>query len=134
MNDVLADLLGLRNIVPLTLGRVGEIEPCSAPDFAALIAERLNTRVQYTGGCEIKKVMVIGGGGFKREYLDAALEQGADAFVSGDLRHDAIRYSGELCLFDATHYATEAPAMKRLCERLPIEAVFIEDKPVIGIL
>ncbi len=130
VNDVLAGILGLRSIVPLALGRVGEIKPCSAPEFASFIAKKLDTHVQYIGDREIRKVMVVGGSGFRREYIDIALEHGADALVSGELRHDAIRYAGELCLFDATHYATEAPAMKKLCERLPIESFFIEDKPV----
>ena len=133
VNDVLAGILGLRNIVPLEWGRAGEIKPCIAQEFASFIAKKLDTHVQYIGDREIRKVMVIGGSGFRREYIDIALEHGADALVSGELRHDAIRYAGELCLFDATHYATEAPAMKRLCERLPIEAVFIEDKPVVKV-
>lgn len=132
VNDILAEMLGLRNIVPLAPGRVGEIKPCDASEFASFIAKKLDTHVQYAGNKEIRKVMVLGGSGFRREYIDIALEHGADALVSGELRHDAIRYAGELCLFDATHYATEAPAMKRLCERLPIESVFIEDKPVIS--
>ncbi len=131
VNDVLAELLGLNNLTPLALGRIGEIKPMTAPEFASYITKRLDTHVQYTGNSEISKVMVVGGSGFRREYIDIALENGADALVSGELRHDALRYAGELCLFDATHYATEAPAMKRLCERLPVEAVFIEDKPVI---
>jgi len=134
VNDVLADILGLDNIEPLELGRVGEIEPCSASEFASLIAKKLDTHVQYTGDGEIKKVMVIGGSGFQREYIDTALEHCADALVSGELRHDALRYAGELCLFDATHYATEAPAMRRLCERLPVESIFIEDKPAVKVL
>lgn len=133
VNDVLAGILGLRSIVPLDWGRIGEIEPCIAPEFAAFISKRLDTHVQYAGEGEIRKVMVIGGSGFRREYIDLALEHGADALVSGELRHDAIRYAGELCQFDATHYATEAPAMKRLCERLPIESVFIEDKPAVKV-
>lgn len=134
VNDVLADILGLDNIEHLELGRVGEIEPCSTPEFASLIATKLDTHVQYTGDGEIKKVMVVGGSGFRREYIDTALEHGANALVSGELRHDALRYAGELCLFDAAHYATEAPAMRRLCERLPIESVFIEDRPHIGVI
>jgi putative NIF3 family GTP cyclohydrolase 1 type 2 len=133
VNDILAEMLGLSNIVSLALGRVGEIKPCSASEFASFIAKMLDTPVQYTGDREIRKVMVIGGSGFRREYIDIALEYGADALVSGELRHDAIRYAGELCLFDATHYATEAPAMKKLCERLPVESVFIEDKPVVKV-
>lgn len=133
VNDVLAEILGLRNVVPLALGRVGEIKPCSAPEFASFIAKKLDTHVQFIGDNEIKKVMVVGGSGFRREYIDIALEYGADALVSGEMRHDALRYAGELCLFDATHYATEAPAMKRLCERLPVESVFIEDKPEVRV-
>jgi len=134
VNDVLAELLGLSNVTPLALGRIGEIEPMSAKDFAAFVSKKLDTHVQYAGNSEIRKVMVVGGSGFCREYIDLALENGANALVSGELRHDAIRYAGELCLFDATHYATEAPAMKRLCGRLSVESVFIEDKPVVRVL
>ena len=134
VNDVLAELMELNNITPIALGRVGDIKPCSAPEFASFIAKKLDTHVQYAGNRKIRKVMVVGGSGFRREYIDTALEHGADALVSGELRHDALRYAGELCLFDATHYATEAPAMKRLCGRLPIESVFIDDKPMMRIL
>ncbi|NJD77368.1 MAG: Nif3-like dinuclear metal center hexameric protein [Candidatus Methanoperedens sp.] len=128
VNDVLARILGLHAIEHLTLGRLGKIKPCSAPEFASFVARKLDTHVQYAGEGEIEKIMVVGGSGFRREYLETAIAHGADALVSGELRHDALRYSGELCLFDATHYATEAPAMKNLCGRLPVESVFIEDK------
>ncbi len=128
VNDVLASLLGLEHIQLLPLGRVGVIEPISCAGFASFIAKKLDTHVQYAGDAEISKVMVVGGSGFRREYIDLALEYGAHALVSGELRHDALRYAGELCLFDATHYATEAAAMERLCARLPIESVYIEDK------
>ncbi len=134
VNDVLAELLGLKNVSPLAPGRIGEIEPMRSKELAAFISEKLDTHVQYIGDSEISKVMVIGGSGFRREYIDIALENGADALVSGELRHDALRYAGELCLFDATHYATEAPAMSRLCGRLPVESVFIEDKPAVRLL
>jgi len=133
VNDVLAGLLGLKNIIPLPLGRIGEIEPMQAPGFASFLAKKLNTHVQYLGDGGIRKVMVIGGSGFRREYIDIAIENGADALVSGEMRHDAIRYADGLCLFDATHYATEAPAMRKLCNRLPAESVFIEDKPPVRI-
>lgn len=129
VNDVLVELLGLRNITAHGMGRIGEIEPLNAKDLAVLISKKLNTHVQYVGDCEIRKVMVIGGSGFRREYIDIAVENGADALISGELRHDAIRYAADLCLFDASHYATEAPAMKRLCERLPVKSIYIEDKP-----
>ncbi len=113
------------------MGRIGEIEPMKAPAFAAFIAKKLDTHVQYKEDGQIKKVMVVGGSGFRREYIDIAFENEVDALVSGEMRHDAIRYAQGLCLFDATHYATEAPAMRKLCERLPEGSVFIEDKPKI---
>ena len=133
VNDVLAELLGLRNITVRGMGRIGEIDPLNAKELAVLISKKLNTHVQYVGDSELRKIMVIGGSGFRREYIDIAFENGADALISGELRHDAIRYAGDLCLFDASHYATEAPAMKRLCERLPVKSKFIEDKPSVMI-
>lgn len=129
VNDVLAELLGLSNVAPLSIGKIGEIKPVQTHEFAHFIGNKLGTHVQYKGDCMIRKVMVIGGSGFRREYMDAALENGADALVSGEMRHDAVRYADDLALFDATHYATEAPAMRKLCERLPVESVFIEDRP-----
>jgi len=131
INDVLAELLGLNNIVPLTLGRIGEIRPIEVSEFASFVARKLDTNVQYKGQGEIKKIMVIGGSGFRREYIDIAIKNNVDALVSAELRHDAVRYADELCLIDATHYATEAPAMRKLCKRLPVESIFIEDKPEI---
>jgi len=129
VNDVLAELLGLRNIATHGMGRIGEIEHLNAKDLAVVISKKLNTHVQYVGDSKIRKVMVIGGSGFRREYIDIAIENGADALISGEWRHDAIRYAGDLCLFDASHYATEAPAMKQLCNRLPVKSIFIDDKP-----
>ena len=134
VNDVLAELLELTNITNLEMGRLGEIEPMDAQEFASFVSEKLHTHVQFIGDSEIRKVMVVGGSGLRREYIDKAIEHGADALVSGELRHDAIRYAGKLCLFDATHYATEAPAMKNLCKRLPEDTVFIEDKPDVRVL
>lgn len=131
VNDVLAELLGLRNIAAHGMGRIGEIEPLKAKELAVLISDKLKTHVQYFGDSEIRKVMVIGGSGFRREYIDIAIENGADALISGELRHDAIRYAGDLCLFDASHYATEAPAMKQLCNRMPVKSIFIDDKPAV---
>ncbi|CAG0962479.1 MAG: Nif3-like dinuclear metal center hexameric protein [Candidatus Methanoperedens sp.] len=129
VNDVLAELLGLKNSLPLPPGRIGEIEPMKAPAFAAFISKKLDTHVQYKGNGMIKKIMVVGGSGFRREYIDIAIENCVDALVSGEMRHDALRYADGLCLFDATHYATEAPAMRKLCDRLPVESSYIEDKP-----
>ena len=133
VNDILAELIDLNHIIHLPLGRIGEIQPMKSHEFACFVAKKLDTHVLYKGDGDIKKVMVVGGSGFRREYIDVAIKNCVDAFVSGEMRHDAQRYADGLCLFDATHYATEAPSMRKMCERLPVESFFIEDKPDIRV-
>jgi dinuclear metal center YbgI/SA1388 family protein len=126
VNDVLARLVGLHNIEPFGLGRMGTIDPVSTLDFVKHVAQKLGTHVQFTGKGTIEKVAVIGGSGF--EATEEAIAAGADALLSAELKHDAIRCAeGRLSLIDATHYATEAPAMQILAQRLGGE--FIDDRP-----
>ena len=139
VNDVLADRLGLVNIVKLELGRIGEIPACSTDTFAKHVSKSLNTHVQYVGDRDdISRVMVIGGSGFRAEYLDIAQENDVDAFVSGELKHDVIRARGNISLIDATHYATENPAMEHLCGRLldmlETDVEFIDHNPFINVM
>ena len=139
VNDVLADRLGLANITELELGRIGEIPTCSTDTFSKHVSKSLNTHVQYVGDKEnISRVMVIGGSGFRAEYLDIARENEVDAFVSGELKHDVIRARGDISLIDATHYATENPAMEHLCGRLldllDIDVEFIDHNPFINVM
>jgi len=131
INDVLAARLGLRNIETAEIGRIGEIEPCSSAELAACVSECLQTPVMYAGEREdIRRVMVIGGSGFRSEFLEIARENKIDAFVSSEFKHEVLRAYGDLCLIDATHYATENPGMEALCFRLRelpgIEVEFIE--------
>ncbi len=67
VNDVLAELLELTNIKHLELGRLGELEPMDAREFASFVSEKLQTHIQFIGDSMIKKVMVVGGSGFCRE-------------------------------------------------------------------
>ena len=126
VNDVLAQLLGLYDIEPFGIGRIGTIRPVSTSDFVKHVAQKLNTHVQFVGTRVIKKVAVIGGSGF--DATDQAIAAGADALLSAELSHAAIRRAeGHLSLIDATHYATEVPAMKVLAQRLGGD--FIDDIP-----
>ncbi len=131
VNDVLAARLRLRNVEEAGMGRIGEVYPCSSAEMAARVSECLKTPVMYAGEKEeIRRVMVYGGSGFRNEYLQIARERGAEAFVSSELKHEVLRSNGDLCLIDATHYATENPGMEALClrlrELLDIEVEFIE--------
>lgn len=131
INDILAVRLGLKNIRTSEIGRIGEIETCSSAELAAHVSDCLQTPVMYAGEKqEIIKVMVVGGSGFRDEFLEIARENGVDAFISSELKHDILRTHEDLCLIDATHYATENPGMEALCFRLRelpgIEVEFID--------
>jgi dinuclear metal center YbgI/SA1388 family protein len=131
INDVLAARLGLRNIETAEIGRIGEIEPCASAELASHVSETLKTPVIYAGEKEgIKRVMVVGGSGFSTEFLEIARANRVDAFISSELKHNILRAYGDLCLIDATHYATENPGMEALCSKLReisgLEVEFIE--------
>lgn len=126
VNDVLASLLGLTDVKTAGIGRIGTIPPVDTAALARFAADKLDTHTRYIGDHEISKVMVMGGSGFKSEFIEIALEAGADAMISGELRHEVLEYARDISLIDATHYATENPAMQKLTERLPVESVFID--------
>jgi dinuclear metal center YbgI/SA1388 family protein len=131
INDVLAVKLGLENLKIVEGGRIGEINSCSSSELAAHVSKVLQTPVMYAGEREnIKRVMVVGGSGFRTEFLETARENKVEAFVSSELKHDILRTYSQLCLIDATHYATENPGMEALCPRLReltgLEVEFIE--------
>lgn len=131
INDVLAARLGLKNIKTVEIGRIGEVEPCTSAELASRVSEALQTPVMYAGEKEgIRRVMVFGGSGFATEFLEIARANRVDAFISSELKHNILREFEDLCLIDATHYATENPGMEALCSRLReilgLEVEFIE--------
>lgn len=131
INFALAEKIGLKNIQSLDMGAIGEIEPLTSAELASHVSECLKTPVIYAGEKEeIRRIMVIGGSGFKSEFLEIARSYGMDAFVSSELKHEVLRMNPDLCLIDATHNATENPGMEALCPRLRnllcIEVEFID--------
>jgi len=134
VNDVLAELLGLSNVRTAGPGRIGNVAPTDTEKLAEFTARRLDTHVRYIGEHEIETVMVLGGSGLRSEYIEMALDVGADAFISAEMRHDVIPYARYISLIDATHYATENPAMLKLVERLPVESVFIDHRPQVHVI
>lgn len=129
VNDVLAEVLELEDVEELEPGRIGRTGYSTTSEFAEFAARQLNVPVRWLGERKIETVMVIGGSGLTGEFVNTAIVGGADILLSGEIRHDAIRKAHNLALIDATHYATEIPAMKRLCERLPVDTVFIDHVP-----
>jgi putative NIF3 family GTP cyclohydrolase 1 type 2 len=122
VNTALAELLGLRDIVPLPLGLVGT---CTLTH--AGIAERLGCPLQVWGELRsVNRLAIVGGSGFDPLLIEEARALGADAFLSAEMKHSVAR-SAPLPCIEATHYALEAPAMERLAARHNWH--YIEDKP-----
>jgi putative NIF3 family GTP cyclohydrolase 1 type 2 len=66
----------------------------------------------------IKTVAVCGGSG--SEFAPAARQQGADVYLSAEIKHNIAIWAREnnFCIIDGTHYATEKPAVALLVKRL----------------
>jgi putative NIF3 family GTP cyclohydrolase 1 type 2 len=74
------------------------------------------------------RLAVVGGSGFSPDLIDEAEAQGAGAFLSAELKHSVMRASG-IPLIESTHYATEAPGMRMLSQRMGW--TFLEDIPAL---
>lgn len=141
VNFVLADLLGLNNTYKLktesdaSVCRLGDISPVNAKDFSEMISNILCTTVKYAdAGNIIKKVAVCGGAGV--EFLFEAKANGADALVTGEIKHHEYLAAKEIgiSVFCAGHYETEYPVIdfvKKLIEKqFDIECVILkQSKP-----
>ena len=104
----------------VSLGRIGELEAAVSPwEFAQFVQERLQAGVRLVeGNRPVKRVAVCGGSGGDLAELAARL--GADALVTGDVKHDQLltAQSLGLTLVDGGHYATEAPVLPKLQRKL----------------
>lgn len=115
VNDLLAEILSLRGAVPFgegDLGRIGTLdEELSMEDFSYLLKGLLNCDgVKVADACiPVQRVAVVGGDG--KGYISAALELGADTFVSGRIGYNAMEEAQEMGinLIEAGHFFTEHP-------------------------
>jgi len=131
VNDALADLLSLQKVEPLgfygestpPMGRIGYLsDELDVEDFVKLVEERLHTRVRFTrGDSKINRVAVCGGAG--GDLLYPAIDAGADALVTAEIKHHMFlqAQSQHFILIDAGHFETEVPVVKKLCQFLTNE-------------
>lgn len=144
VNDVLAKALGLKRIKLLPGGenilRVGEIPSMSLTDFVKQVKKVLQIpAVTYVdGGKKVHKVAVCGGAG--ADFLDVALAEGCDTFVTADIKyHTAQRgaYMG-LNMIDGTHQGTERIAMEAMRQKFAklsgLETLLFEDELLMKVM
>lgn len=121
INDVLAEVCGLRDTVGEEFLRVGDLPaPMEARELQAYLSDRLGTVVRLMGraGQQVSRLGVSSGAGGDGWPLAKAL--GADAFLSGEIRHheglDCV--ANGLVALEGGHFATEAPGIFALANAL----------------
>ncbi len=130
VNDTLAEALGLTNIRPFenedNIGRIGDLpETMNPADFAVYVKEKLGITadVAYVGENPVKTVALIGGAG--SDYIADAVKAGADAYVTGEVKHHEWMAAQEMniTVVSAGHHATEdvvfAPLIAKFAEKFP---------------
>ena len=102
------------------MGVIGELkEEMPINLFLRYIKQRLCSNFRYGSGKgnNIKKVAVCGGSG--SELLTAAIANGADAFITADIKYHTFQDAeGKILLVDAGHYETEIHSLNAIKERL----------------
>jgi dinuclear metal center YbgI/SA1388 family protein len=121
VNDRLADLIGLSNCEKFGLpgemmGRIGRISPCDLPTFVSLVKDRLfSPFVQVIDGHrDVSKVALLGGSG--KDFLQAAVDSGADTYLTGEMNYNSLVDASSLGInvITAGHFYTEYPVLEVL--------------------
>lgn len=129
VSRVLAERLGLKNLrilQPATddpylygAGMVGEFENAMEEvDFLQLVANIISSPcLKHTAltGRKIKKVALCGGSG--SPFMDDAIRQKADAYLTADIKyHDFFIPEGRMLMVDGGHFETEQFTKELICE------------------
>lgn len=133
VNDILAELLGLENVIPFgpegeEMGRIGDLPfAVSAQEYAITVCKKLNIpAVLLSGDRPVRRVAVLGGEG--GDFVDAAIEAGADLFIAGRIGYHCMLDGAEegVALIEAGHFATEVAICERLAELVRVADPTIE--------
>ncbi len=145
INTKLAEKLGLREprILsnrnnpsipnnPVGLGAIGRLaEPMAYADFIAHVRETLDcTYVRYTRPREemIQTVALCGGSG--AEFIETAIEQGADVYLTADCKyHEFQDAEGRIGLIDIDHWISERHAreiFRDILESIGVKCIISE--------
>jgi dinuclear metal center YbgI/SA1388 family protein len=143
-NTQLAALLGFRrlgnfgNDAGLSLGQYGVLpQPMTGEALSDLIRDRLGRTPLHVPGRQVPIKTVGWCTGAAQSYIDAAVEQGLDAFISGEISEPTVHVARECGIhyFAAGHHATERYGVRALGQHLAgrfgIDHRFIDiDNPV----
>jgi putative NIF3 family GTP cyclohydrolase 1 type 2 len=115
-----------------------DLEPQPARRLALRVKERLGlTGVGVSGDLKrivSKAALLVGGFGGNWSVSEMARQCGADVMIAGELSDYTVRAATEagITVIKASHYSTENPAVRRLCEHMEkalngaVECVFLD--------
>lgn len=137
VNDVLCEILEIKDVsdvdsdeVQVPMARIGNIEPRSSLDFAAFVSKKLGTVCRVVD-CEntVSRVAVCGGAGM--DFYRDAIKMGADAYVTGEIKHHEMLMAKQMgvTVIEAGHFETENPAMSAL--KIKLEKEFTDTEFVL---
>lgn len=129
VNDVLCEIFGIREVkgvqsdeCQIPMARIGFVQEQSSSEFALFVSKKLGTVCRVVD-CKntVKKVAVCGGAGM--DFLADVLRDGADAYVTGEMKHHEMLFAKEkgITVIDAGHFKTENPSMTILKNKLEEE-------------
>ena len=114
VNDKLCQHFGIKDAEPFgegMLGRVGTVEEMTLEDFVYAAKMTLGVDViKYSDAYNpVRRVALVGGDG--KDYVKAAIEAGADTYLSGRIGYNVMEEAAELGinLVEAGHFFTEQP-------------------------
>ena len=135
VNDALAEKLGLKDLEPLylddqgrNLGYLAKGQFKTMGDLLARLEDLVQCRDPIIYGRlprSLEKIAILGGSG--AEFLDTAIQAGADLLITGDVKyHDGQdAYEKNFCLIDIGHYDSEKYVLEKL------QDLFKEEKTVL---
>lgn len=123
--EVAYDLYPLQNEDPRNgFGMIGELpKVMDEQEFLGMLKERMKTdgiRHSPLLGKQVQKVALCGGAG--RFLMGTAMKEGADVFVTADLKyHEFFEAEGRILLADIGHYESEQYTVDLLKDALQAE-------------
>ena len=127
VNDVLSNLLGLKDVTYMgdnRDGRIGAVDETDTLSVAEMVKKALGIPFVEVAdaGRPVAKICVVGGAG--GSFAEEAHSLGCDLLITGECKHsDALKaLSVGLSVVVAGHHETEDPSMKDLCAALKNKA------------